>query len=440
MSLTATTAIDADKPKTVANNRVEDHEARIVQLETLLKHFATGIITSPALGTELSKDNGPLSAVKETNLVKAHNANLDVPEKPSTSPATSEGGEHLFNDIDAKENAISLSPMNVQTSVSVEQKNTPDDRARVVFRQWDEKTMNYIDRNVQPQIEMKQDETKVERAFTYRKILSQNGSIVQSSEIDIEDAILYDTIKRIIPQVYPPNFCKTWPALPFKIRLPFNLLVHCYDKLEEFSVADNSDTEAKKRHREDVRLLLEYVRTTTELVEYFKMRKESPNTIAFRYLWTLFPPGIEVVARPFFNQSQLFRTDHEPESTPEDPDERPQMWPLLAWCFDWTGSDWVKSFHEFEIEPYEREKEISALPCYPLKYYQDTNQTKPEEFRATVLEVGNKFKTFCELKGAARMVEYDDLAITVGKARSDALFTVLSLILLAILLLTATSV
>ncbi len=442
MSSTASLPIETQKSKDVNRNKIEEHEARIVQLEALLKHFADGIITSPAVHSEALKESGSSpSAIQTNGVLQSKPTNLADAIKSPISSTSSENGEHSSNDAGTEEPKASAIPSssattNADTSNSGEQNPSKIDRARVVYRSWDNATREWIDKDLQPPIKTKNDDTKIERAFTYRKILTDNGSTVDSAEIDIEDTALNDRIKEVVLQVYPPNYYKTWPNVPFKIKLPFDIIVHAYDKFDEFASATEGDSEDLKHHKEDVRLLLDYVKNTSELVEYFKMRKESPSTIAFRYLWTLFPPGIEVVARPFFNQWQLFRTDYEPQSTPDDLDQRQKQWDLEVWCFDWTGNDWVKVFHNIEIEEYERDREISSLPCHPLKYYKDSDGLTPEQFRASAVKAGNEFMSFCELQGAARMVEYNDLAITVGKTRTDNLFMVSLLALRHISLLT----
>jgi hypothetical protein len=98
---------------------------------------------------------------------------------------------------------------------------------------------------------------------------------------------------------------------------------------------------------------------------------------------------------------------------------------MRAWCFDWTGNAWVRVIYNFKVEEYEREREIEALPCFPFRYFNDANHNTPEQFRALAIQSGIKFKLFCELQGAARMIRYDDIAITVGKTRTNTLITVI---------------
>ena len=367
-------------------------ESRVATLEALLKQSQ-----SSADKDGVEKTNGAISTDKKE-------ANI--------STASVDGKEPSSKSTEAKTSGDSIVPAEVEP-----QKKS---RARTVFRKWDENSNEYTDIDAPPQSSPKASEEKEARAFTYRKIIDKDEPGTESYEIVIEDGALNNTIHEAARQVYPPRFYSAWHTVPWVISRPLKPLVHCYDKLEQGSVPNPDDDPATQGRKEDVRLLLEYVRNTKELVNYFKMRKESPKTIAFRYLWTLFPPGIEVVAKPFFNQPQIFRTDFMPDF---NTDER-QTWKIVIWCYDWTGIDWVKSDFKFTVPYYEREKEILELEFYPLAYYQDEKKTTPEQFRAAAVKAGENFKSFCEFQGAARMVEYDDFAIAVETSGSESLFTV----------------
>jgi hypothetical protein len=426
--------MDTEKPAIIVD-KSGDLELRIQQLEELWKNFATGIVNAPTIENGTTKGGGIHSSVSNMNgqtQVKSRMMSVNTTSKLQAPSVVSQGDANISRVIDTNNTANNVASS--ATAVPLvgivgEEKSTLEARVREVYHYWDETAKEYVDKDVLPQSKVKKPETRTERAFTYRKIFNRGGTAI-SSEIEIEDDVLNNNIKTMVSQTYPSGYYKTWPTVPWKIGFPFNMIVHSYDKLERFSAPDGKDkdkekieNEDEKIGKEDVRRLLEYVKNTSELTEYFRVRKERPNTIAFRYLWTLFPPGIEVLARPFFNQWQLFRTDNEPDTISEDLDSQPRPWAVKPWCFDWTGTDWVKSEFEFEIEPYEREKEISELPCFPLKYFEDAGKTA-EELRSELLKVGEDFKAYCELEGAARMIDYDDLAIAVGKTNTGTLFSV----------------
>jgi hypothetical protein len=84
--------------------------------------------------------------------------------------------------------------------------------------------------------------------------------------------------------------------------------------------------------------------------------------------------------------------------------------------------------HQFGIENFDGQKEISQLSCYPLKYFKDTSTSQekdsPDTLRDKLLRMGEQFKMLCSLNGAQRMFEYDDLAMAIGKTRTNALLKV----------------
>jgi hypothetical protein len=306
-------------------------------------------------------------------------------------------------------------------------------RIRNIIRQWDEEEREWFDvLQLKKKDPDKGDSDSVARAFTYRKKFESNGMTLNWAQIEIEDEKLYDALKRAICKVYSDTWQTSWPAYTYTMESPFQEVVHCYEELEQQSLIHDDDNEETRAHKEDIRLLLEAVRTSQELIPYFKSRAEAPNMISFRYLWTLFPPGTEVVSRLFFNHWQLFRVDWETNPiSEEDLAGKPPTWFFEAWCYDWDGrhsGQYLRVMHQFGIGNFDGQKEISQLSCYPLKYFKDTSTSQekdsPDTLRDKLLRAGEQFKMLCSLNGAQRMFEYDDLAMAMGKMRTNALLKV----------------
>ena len=328
--------------------------------------------------------------------------------------------------------AISVTAQPSLDGVEVDSKPNKASRIRTVIRQWDEEVKEWRD---VPQPKKKDsdkdnDSESVARAFTFRKKFNSDGRTLSTEEIEIEDTKLYEALKKAFCNVYSASYFTAWPTDNYTIDSPFQELVYCYDELDRASVVQDEDDEATRAHKEDIQLLLEAVKTSSDLEPYFKSRSETPNTISFRYLWALFPPGTEVVSRLFFNHWQLFRVDWEPEPFSEDDDNQPS-WGFDAWCYDWDAKhngQYVRVKHLFKFSKFVGQREIGQLSCYPLKYFKDnsTSQEKdrPDTLKQKLLETGELFKTFCNYKGAQRLFEYDDLAIIMGKSRANALLKV----------------
>jgi hypothetical protein len=393
------------EPGATLNQKFELLEQRIAQLELLLKQSVPKDATT-STGSEADAKAEP-SLTVGSKIAPADKSNLasesDDTSVPSSKPA----------------------------------KAAEESRVRHVIRLWDpeEREYNDVDQgNKKEGIKKESEEEKDEqaspaRAFTYRKTYESDGRTLESSEIEIEDPNVYEALTNVTRTVYGDSYFSTWPRT-YTFVSPFAQLVHCYGELERISQPSDADDEVARLQKRDLQLLMETVRTSPDVAPYFKGRSESPNTITFRFLWTLFPPCTEIVGRLFFNQWQIFKVDREPSFFDRDDwEEKPKSWSLLAWCYDHNGRNYVKVFHNFRIESFEGSKEINQLPFYPLKYFKEGSiaqgKTAPETLLKKAIDNGNKFRKFCELGGAARMFEYEEIAMIAGKGRASNLLKVL---------------
>ena len=348
--------------------------------------------------------------------------------------ASSEGVDSQENDhteVTDDLNGTSVRPaseVSVADSAAIQAQQThatPDvakSRVRVVNKVRNDKSGEDEEIDVEPK---PKPEVQVEKqqAFTYIKIWNEAGTAVKTCEIKVEDQRLNETIESIVHKVYPERWFKTWSKPTYTTKSPFIVLVRCYDALLDFASHDVvTDTPEDERLKQDVKLLLEYVRTSPDLVSYFKTRNEDARTIGFEYLWTLFPPGTEVVARPFIGQWQLFRLDDDFQHTYTEVNK--EHFKLNAWCWEWDGRVWLRAVHTFDIAEYEQTREISSLAVHPLAYHKDGTYDSPVEFRAAAVKLGERFIDLCHRKGADKRVSYNDEFILRGKARSAGLFSV----------------
>ena len=164
---------------------------------------------------------------------------------------------------------------------------------------------------------------------------------------------------------------------------------------------------------EDLKLLLAKIEASVELEEYFKTARERPHStssVSWELLWTIFPPGELVLARSCFKQPQLFIVYYADPTDIEEADEkRKELWLLFCWTYDWDGTQFNRGFVVFEFERFKDEKQISTLPCYPLKYDRD-----PHGVELQLIERGRKFCNIC-LSSSSHVHEYSGAALARGE-------------------------
>jgi len=166
------------------------------------------------------------------------------------------------------------------------------------------------------------------------------------------------------------------------------------------------------------------------LEKYFlgaREMQETAHTVAFDYLWTVFPPGEIVISRPYMGQPQAFIVR---EST--DVIERrsksglTKKWDLQCWSYDYNGSTFDRIPVTFTFDKFKGTSSISALRCYPLKFYKESaeddgvandlnsGQNTIEALRENLIERGRKYRALCLKARGKQIFEYDGIALSRG--------------------------
>lgn len=240
-----------------------------------------------------------------------------------------------------------------------------------------------------------------ETAFTFRKVMDlSDDKKLKYSEVDIEDRELRDLLKKVIGESYPDQ---SWEGNITNMIAPFAPIIHNWAELVNVCSDESEDSQA----RDDLRKLLDLVKSSTELQDYFKTRDSNlqSNKTTYETMWTLFRPGTRVIARPFMNLPQIFEVKSSP-----DPYGKKNLG-VECWCYDWTGKEMVKAAFDFRIEKFRGTKDISSLFCYPLKYYKEENGDFDQNL---LIKRGQKFVELCTVKkGAEQMFSYDDEAQSI---------------------------
>ena len=172
----------------------------------------------------------------------------------------------------------------------------------------------------------------------------------------------------------------------------------------------------KQQARTDLKELLKIISTSSghvQLDRYFNDRdifiKES--SITHNALWTLFPPGTLILARPFFDEPQVFSVQSCDEFTSDG-----KPFNLICYCFDWNGHEFNRVPFKMSIEPWgEDRKSIIELPFYPLSYYNEPDLGKTQEesikkLKATLIERGKQYESYCTAERGKQMFNYEGAA------------------------------
>lgn len=267
-----------------------------------------------------------------------------------------------------------------------------------------------------------------EFAFAYLTNEDEGGSY-KGALIEVYDKKLHSIIKRCRAQIQPTYYRNGREELQTLFASPFEDIVWPYKSLELLA-AEESDLDGETA--EDLRLLLKHVREDSSLTSHFEAKEKRPSRIAWNYIWTLFPAGTEVVARPFLNTAQIFRIQAPPYRSGAnsaiiqyDQNERwnynglrsvRETWCIKAWSYDYSGEDWMRVCHEFSIRRYEGERLINELECYPVDC--DKN---PEDVMADCIQNGRLFAWLAPMKPPLRF-DYKDSMVIDKIAEARALF------------------
>lgn len=195
-----------------------------------------------------------------------------------------------------------------------------------------------------------------------------------------------------------------WNETEALLRAPYKSIVYSWDRLLQRTVApEEEESDAEREAREDLAELLDYIKNSQELREYFESRDsdDARSVTSFKYLWTLFPPGTDVVASPFMGFQQLF--------TISSVDKVSGHWSLNCLALDFETSFETRETC-FHVMGFEETKSITALECYPVKYMDDE-----QTFRKSCAQRGKEFKSLCfGLKGAGRVFSYEGDVMSSG--------------------------
>ncbi|KAL8900477.1 MAG: hypothetical protein Q9207_005678 [Kuettlingeria erythrocarpa] len=242
-----------------------------------------------------------------------------------------------------------------------------------------------------------------EYAFTfYEYYKTADRRAYDFSRVEISSKELIGVLKETLEH----GIAKDWNETEVSLQAPYTDLVHSWDRLSKRAMAAEESTEPNAdKGRKELAELLEYIKTSRELKDYFKNRdaNNARGVTTFKDLWTLYPPATKVVATPFMGVEQLFLVDC--CVGPLNKEEPCYEVYCITLGF---GTFFHRREIVFKLKTFEDTRPITSLDCYPTRFMKNE-----VDFLKLRQEQGREFKNFCfDRKGSARLFYYDGTAIS----------------------------
>ncbi|KAL9028150.1 MAG: hypothetical protein Q9196_003444, partial [Gyalolechia fulgens] len=242
-----------------------------------------------------------------------------------------------------------------------------------------------------------------------------NPKRISRNEIDLGPGPLLDLMKEVMVDkelMVDDNVDQAWSGYYVTLSSPFTTLVHNWDMLKEAEIEKKDDSPEREEARADLKIVLEFVQRSKDLEAYFKNRdsQRSSGIVEYKYLWTVFPVGIEVLATTFLDEKQIMIVEEPPHLYPEEKSQE-----LFCWYYDYNGKDWILVWKVFEFKRYNGTKAINTLLYYPLSYYKEKGESADlNKLRHEFTERGKKFERYCTAKrGVGQMFYYRGQLLSV---------------------------
>lgn len=287
------------------------------------------------------------------------------------------------------------------------EENKDHPRVRLLDSRWQEKTGTFEEVPSKLPPKNKGSEPTLPYAFTWLRKFDETRKYT-TTKVTIDSPVLEKLIRET---------CRVSALSNFKNLTPkFEQLIWDWDDLMKASEEREGDTDEKKQARIDLELLLDKVKSSSELQSYFEKRDQwiENKEIAYDWLWTLFPPGEMVCSKVIFDQQQAFigREHTYASLSVRNGTEKNFFW-LSCWAYDWNGENFNRVSGRLKIDKYTGAKSINTLKFYPMKYYVD-GDGKPAEkaLRASLKSRGEKFRKYCTMPKGQQLFYCDGPVIS----------------------------
>ena len=230
-----------------------------------------------------------------------------------------------------------------------------------------------------------------------------DGGKEKKTDIVLKGQELRDMIGDVLSKQFEHDEMKDWRT---KEQTFDESLLRYWDELSEATKSYKPDEQGGK----DLQLLLKHVRLLkfgrVELMESIHtITKILPDDLHY-----LFRPGDLVVSKPYLEELQLFRISDANWLNKGGYED----FEVVAWAFDWTGTELTQKYYTFSIRPEKRdnkELDIVDLPCYPIRYHKNSQGISGDRLIKTVSNDlstrGEAFRKICRESVQGKQYTYD---------------------------------
>ena len=228
-------------------------------------------------------------------------------------------------------------------------------------------------------------------------------------------------LERITRRFSQSGVTKVWES-------PFESIVFSWNELQKEASRtdfDDGDEDAGdiKLARTDLAELMTMISSSSgdeALDRYFRTRDDlaKTRTITFETLWTLFPQGSMVVARPFLDEEQLFlvasfKTDERHPYYVNEEEET--TFNVTAYSYDWNGTSFNRVPFEFKIPEFQDKKGVFELPIYPINMHQSRDGGKQgialiDKLKTDLIARGKLYRNYCIAERGKQTFQYHGVA------------------------------
>jgi hypothetical protein len=292
-----------------------------------------------------------------------------------------------------------------------EEKEEP--RYAIKLSKYDHEIGDYKDEDAAQKPEKKEigPENKSKRAFTFRKYIMTRGKYSSTESVQSEVTIEFEPLQKLLGKL---TMKWGWSENVVSCVAPYIPLIHSWEEAKKECKHIEGESADDANARDDLRELMRIISTTSvyaPLDAYFKHRDTflEEKTISHSALWTLYPPGTLIIARPFLEEPQVFTVLSSDGFMIEG-----ETFELTCFSFDWDGVAFCRVPFEMTI-PYwgQDRRSVVELPFYPLDYYTEPGHDAADavtRLKHKLMKRGEKFREYCLAKKGKQMFKYEGLA------------------------------
>jgi hypothetical protein len=304
-------------------------------------------------------------------------------------------------------------PLPSQIGKSTEAKDTKTTVSRVkyVVSKINE-TGQRVETSGNPPNPSKNTVSETEFAFEAKEFFEEKGK--STSQIILTSPplrqLVYSVLKKYFEHSKDTQWAEREPSLSV-LKAPFTPLLSYWKELTKEANLLETDSVVREG-REELKILLQHVRDLQpELVLQIESLQESKR-VTRQHLDVLFRPGTLVVSHPDPDHPQVFKVhnlvtlklsgDDDDSDASDDSDDggdgktAEEKFVLKCWTYDWKGTKLARVYFNFTIKGFMDEKEVKDLPCYPVRYYEDSDGRNGfEALESRLIKRGKKFREIC---------------------------------------------